>query len=159
MRKFLLILVPCIAAAQQARITSPMLGYLFDEEGRGIRSISGIPGEAALEGALPAGFSIEQAFVSPSRAAAVARSKEDSTAVVVRWNAGAVKANFTNAFALFLQRDSSFGYGVQSLLAHEIFHTWNPYRMGAPNSSTDMSWFTEGLPDTTRTFYCCVPAC
>lgn len=59
---------------------------------------------------------------------------------------GAGGSAFTNAFALFLPADSSFGDSVQSLLAHEIFHTWNPYRMGAlPNSSIAMSWFTEGF--------------
>ena len=55
-------------------------------------------------------------------------------------------SGFTNAFALFLQPTSSFAYDVQSLLAHEAFHTWNPYRMGAlPKSSTGLSWFTEGF--------------
>jgi predicted metalloprotease with PDZ domain len=53
---------------------------------------------------------------------------------------------FTNAFALYLQRTSSFGQDVQSQLAHETFHTWNPYRMGAvPDSDAGMSWFTEGF--------------
>lgn len=59
---------------------------------------------------------------------------------------GSGGGGFTNAFALFLQRGSSFDYGVQSLLAHETFHTWNPYRMGVlPDSSIGMSWFTEGF--------------
>jgi predicted metalloprotease with PDZ domain len=63
-----------------------------------------------------------------------------------RDDGGSGGGGFTNAFALFLQRGSSFGYGVQSLLAHEIFHTWNPYRMGVlPDSSIAMSWFTEGF--------------
>ncbi|PYT27636.1 MAG: hypothetical protein DMG57_17665 [Acidobacteria bacterium] len=63
-----------------------------------------------------------------------------------RDDGGSGGGGFTNAFALFLQRGSSFGYGVQSLLAHETFHTWNPYRMGVlPDSSIGMSWFTEGF--------------
>jgi predicted metalloprotease with PDZ domain len=63
-----------------------------------------------------------------------------------RDDGGSGGGGFTNAFALFLQRGSSFGYGVQSLLTHEIFHTWNPYRMGVlPDSSIGMSWFTEGF--------------
>lgn len=63
-----------------------------------------------------------------------------------RDDGGAGGGGFTNAFALFLQWKSSFGYDVQSLLAHETFHTWNPYRMGAlPSSSIGLSWFTEGF--------------
>jgi len=63
-----------------------------------------------------------------------------------RDDGGAGGGGFTNAFALFLPRKSSFGYDIQSLLAHETFHTWNPYRMGAmPDSSIAISWFTEGF--------------
>ncbi len=63
-----------------------------------------------------------------------------------RDDGGAGGGGFTNAFALFLQRKSEFGYDSQSLLAHEGFHTWNPYRMGAvPDSSIVLSWFTEGF--------------
>lgn len=59
---------------------------------------------------------------------------------------GAAGSAFTNALALFLPANSSFGDSVQPLLAHEIFHTWNPYRMGArPDSSIVMSWFTKGF--------------
>jgi hypothetical protein len=60
-----------------------------------------------------------------------------------RDDGGSGGGGFTNAFALFLSRKSTLGYGEQSLLAHEIFHTWNPYRMGAmPDSSIETSWFT-----------------
>jgi predicted metalloprotease with PDZ domain len=63
-----------------------------------------------------------------------------------REDGGSGGGGFTDAFALFPQPRSSFGYDAQSLLAHETFHTWNPYRMGArPDSSITMSWFTEGF--------------
>jgi predicted metalloprotease with PDZ domain len=53
---------------------------------------------------------------------------------------------FTQAFAMYLQKDSSFSYGAQSLLAHETFHTWNPYRFGPlPNEGSVLAWFTEGF--------------
>ncbi len=63
-----------------------------------------------------------------------------------REGGGAGGGGFTNAFALFIQKTSSFGYDVQSLLTHEIFHAWNPYRMGTvPSSSLSLAWFTEGF--------------
>ena len=53
---------------------------------------------------------------------------------------------FTNAFWLYLPRQSTFSYGIQNLLAHESFHAWNPYKMGPiPEPSEAVHWFTEGF--------------
>jgi predicted metalloprotease with PDZ domain len=63
-----------------------------------------------------------------------------------REGGGAGGGGFTNAFAMFIQKTSSFGYDIQSLLAHEIFHAWNPYRMGTVTiPSVLMAWCTEGF--------------
>ena len=59
------------------------------------------------------------------------------------WGGSAGGGGFTNAFALFLQPSTAFGDDVESLLAHEVFHTWNPYKMG--NQADGISWFTEGF--------------
>jgi predicted metalloprotease with PDZ domain len=51
---------------------------------------------------------------------------------------------FSNAFLLYLSRKQTFLTSEKSLLAHEVFHTWNPYRMGqADGEATE--WFTEGF--------------
>lgn len=53
---------------------------------------------------------------------------------------------FTNAFAMYCSPNAKFSYGVQSLLAHEIFHTWNPYRLGRmPDAGRTLYWFSEGF--------------
>jgi predicted metalloprotease with PDZ domain len=53
---------------------------------------------------------------------------------------------FTNAFWLFLSRNSDFSYGIQNLLAHESFHAWNPHKMGPIREpGEDVHWFTEGF--------------
>ena len=39
---------------------------------------------------------------------------------------------FTNAFQLYLSRKQTFGMDEKSLLAHQVFHTWNPQRIGVP---------------------------
>jgi predicted metalloprotease with PDZ domain len=51
---------------------------------------------------------------------------------------------FTHAFLLYLSRQQTFLTEVKSLLAHEVFHTWNPYRMGLPSGESTY-WFTEGF--------------
>jgi predicted metalloprotease with PDZ domain len=51
---------------------------------------------------------------------------------------------YTNAFMMHLPRKATFSYTVISLLAHENFHIWNPYKMGG-EQGTAMSWFTEGF--------------
>lgn len=51
---------------------------------------------------------------------------------------------FTSAFLLYLSRKQTFLTDEKSLLAHEVFHTWNPYRMGRPDGAAT-EWFTEGF--------------
>jgi predicted metalloprotease with PDZ domain len=51
---------------------------------------------------------------------------------------------FTNSFLLYLSRKQTFLTDEKSQLAHEIFHTWNPYRMGIA-AGDDTQWFTEGF--------------
>jgi predicted metalloprotease with PDZ domain len=51
---------------------------------------------------------------------------------------------FTNSFLLYLSRKQTFSTDEKSQLAHEIFHSWNPYRMGIV-SGDDTQWFTEGF--------------
>jgi predicted metalloprotease with PDZ domain len=51
---------------------------------------------------------------------------------------------FTHAIQIYLSRKQSFPPEVKSLLAHEVFHTWNPYRMGQ-KSGESTEWFTEGF--------------
>jgi predicted metalloprotease with PDZ domain len=51
---------------------------------------------------------------------------------------------YTNAFMIHLVRKAALSDPVISLLAHENFHTWNPYRMGG-EQGTEMYWFTEGF--------------
>jgi predicted metalloprotease with PDZ domain len=51
---------------------------------------------------------------------------------------------FSNAFLLYLSRKQTFLIDEKSLLAHEIFHGWNPLRMGIPQGE-ETNWFTEGF--------------
>ena len=51
---------------------------------------------------------------------------------------------FTHAIQIYLSRKQSLLTDIKSLIAHEVFHAWNPYRMGrASGESTE--WFTEGF--------------
>lgn len=53
---------------------------------------------------------------------------------------------FTNGFNLYTANEGPFSPGLLSLLSHEIFHTWNPLKMGqirSPEENTN--WFTEGF--------------
>jgi len=50
---------------------------------------------------------------------------------------------FTNAYMLFLSRKDTFDAGRIMLIAHEVFHHWNPDSMGPVNDS--VQWFYEGF--------------
>jgi predicted metalloprotease with PDZ domain len=51
---------------------------------------------------------------------------------------------FSDAFLLYLSRNQTFLTDEKAILAHEVFHTWNPYRMGRPAGEAT-EWFTEGF--------------
>jgi predicted metalloprotease with PDZ domain len=53
---------------------------------------------------------------------------------------------FTNAFSLHLSPQRGVSQSVLSLLAHEVLHEWNPYRIGLmPEPAEGIYWFTEGF--------------
>lgn len=53
---------------------------------------------------------------------------------------------FTNAFWLYLSAQDKFSYANQNVLAHEVFHSWNPYKMGIVGEPEgNVTWFTEGF--------------
>lgn len=68
MRKGFLLLTAAAAFAADpaAKMASPVLGYVFDSSSKAVRPIAGIPGAAALEGALPSAAKLEIGFVSPN---------------------------------------------------------------------------------------------
>jgi predicted metalloprotease with PDZ domain len=54
-------------------------------------------------------------------------------------------SGFTNAYMLFLSHEDTFDAERVRLLAHEMFHHWNPMSMGPIPSSATLQWFTEGF--------------
>lgn len=52
------------SALAQVRFEGPQFGYLFDEVSKSVRALSGVPGAAALEDSIPAGFSVDRAVIS-----------------------------------------------------------------------------------------------
>lgn len=54
-------------------------------------------------------------------------------------------SGFMDAFMLFLSRKDRLDVSVITLLAHEMFHHWNPMSMGQPISDEVAQWFTEGF--------------
>ncbi|WP_221313295.1 hypothetical protein [Granulicella aggregans] len=53
---------------------------------------------------------------------------------------------FTDAFSIHTAPEEGFTIGLLSLFTHELFHAWNPYKIGRmPNAPEDIYWFTEGF--------------
>jgi predicted metalloprotease with PDZ domain len=85
-------------------------------------------------------FSVERKFWSetkPNRFLVILTSYDQDTG-------GSDGTVFSNAFLLYLSRKQTFLADEKSLLAHEVFHTWNPYRMGQ-TAGEATEWFTEGF--------------
>ena len=67
------------------RISMPSLGYVFDDNSKAIRQISGVPGAASLDSAVSAGTSLDSAFVHSRARLAIANAK-DGGVMLVRWS-------------------------------------------------------------------------
>jgi predicted metalloprotease with PDZ domain len=52
----------------------------------------------------------------------------------------------TNAILLYFSQDVENTAGMKYTLAHELFHAWNPHKLGELESEK-MYWFTEGFTD------------
>jgi predicted metalloprotease with PDZ domain len=54
-------------------------------------------------------------------------------------------SGFTNAFMLFLSHEDTMDAERLQLMAHEMFHHWNPMGMGTRGADEVAQWFTEGF--------------
>jgi predicted metalloprotease with PDZ domain len=53
----------------------------------------------------------------------------------------------TQGFTLFVSREQPELRGIEPLFAHEMFHTWNPGRMGGLDKDERLYWFSEGFTE------------
>ena len=63
-------------------ISLPSLGYVYDDNSKAIRQVSGVPGAASLDTAVPAGTSLNSAFVHSRAQLAIANAKDGGVALV-----------------------------------------------------------------------------
>jgi hypothetical protein len=88
MRTFLCFLAASILAyadESSARLSVPMMGYVFDNNAKAIRLISGVPGAAGLDGVIAIDTGIDSAFVQSRARVAIANTKESGVALI-QWN-------------------------------------------------------------------------
>jgi predicted metalloprotease with PDZ domain len=52
-----------------------------------------------------------------------------------------------DGFLMLMSPGTSLGFDVQFLLAHEMFHTWNPAQLGEVGPEDPIYWFSEGFTD------------
>src|ERR1051325_11375216 len=91
----LLVFAPLIATGQTsvpAGMSGPVLGYVYDDGAKSIRRVTGVLGALGIEGAVPAEFAIERAYVSPGGNAAVAVAKDGGGPQLLRWTSDTVAA-------------------------------------------------------------------
>jgi WD40 repeat protein len=74
-----------VAQPPGASISQPSLGYVFDDNAKAIRQISGVPGAANLDARVAAGTSLDSAFVHSRARLAIANAK-DGGVVLVQWS-------------------------------------------------------------------------
>jgi len=54
-------------------------------------------------------------------------------------------SGFTNAYMLFLSHEDTLNAERLQLMAHEMFHHWNPSAMGTRGADEVAQWFSEGF--------------
>ena len=76
--------VLALAQPPAPAMSQPSLGYVFDDNARAIRLISGVPGAASLDISIAAGATLDSAFVQ-SRAQIAIGNLKDGGLAVIRW--------------------------------------------------------------------------
>lgn len=76
-----------IAGAQQGQVAGPVAGYVFDAGSLAVRPVLGIPGASVFGSAVPFGYDIASATISPGADSAVLIAA-DGSLHFVRLNAG-----------------------------------------------------------------------
>jgi DNA-binding beta-propeller fold protein YncE len=82
MTRNLVFFATALIAAGQPRMSVPALGYIFDDNAKVIRLVSGVPGAASVDSAIAAGAALDTAFVHSRARVAIANTKEGSAAIV-----------------------------------------------------------------------------
>ena len=82
---FLAASILAFADESSARLSVPTMGYVFDNNAKAIRFISGVPGAAGLDGAISIDAGIDSAFVQSRAHVAIANTKEGGVALI-QWN-------------------------------------------------------------------------
>src|SRR5688500_1995440 len=84
MRMTLLLLsaAAALSAAPAARLSSPVLGYVYDPAARAVRPLAGVPGAAALEAPIGSASKLTSGVVSPSQRQLLAVLLEGGVAVI-----------------------------------------------------------------------------
>ena len=59
-------------------------------------------------------------------------------------------SGFTDAFMLFLSHEDTLDASRVRLLAHEMFHHWNPMSMDPAGADEEVQWFSEDSPCITK---------
>lgn len=77
-----------VAPAQQGQVAGPVAGYVFDGGAHAVRPVLGIPGASILGPAVPLGYTVTAATVSPRGDAALAVA-DDGSAHLLRLSSGA----------------------------------------------------------------------
>ena len=59
-------------------------------------------------------------------------------------------SGFLNAYMLFLSHEDTMDAERLQLMAHEMFHHWNPSGMGTRGADEVAQWFAEGFTVYTK---------
>ncbi|MEO5924836.1 MAG: hypothetical protein ABIR70_13535 [Bryobacteraceae bacterium] len=97
------------ADAAGPRMSSPVLGYMFDDAAKAIRTISGVPGAASLGEAVPLPSAVTTAYVQSSAREAVVVTKEGEIALASWTNDARVTVLETTLTSLKLVAFSKSG--------------------------------------------------
>ena len=66
-------------------ISLPFLGYVFDDNSKSIRLISGVPGAASLDSSVASGTAVDSGFVQSRARLSIANAK-DGGVMLIRWS-------------------------------------------------------------------------
>ena len=116
------------ARAQSAIWSTPVLDYFYDASSNSIKTVSGVPGAASVDGVVPSAVKLKKAYIAPGKRFAIIQVV-DGSAVLLDWSNGSLAHEVSGAPAAIDAVAFSRNGNVAAVLSSGKVQVWR----GLPN--------------------------
>jgi hypothetical protein len=111
------------AQAQLVTWSAPVLDYFYDASSNSIKTVSGVPGAASIDGIVPSAVKLQRAYIAPGRRFAIVQVV-DGSAVLLDWSNGSSVREVSGAPAVIDAVAFSRSGSIAAVLSSGKVQVW-----------------------------------